>query len=401
MCEACDTRAESEMPELPISSKRRRLWELTDGWHCSVIGTCLTLADLRALGRKLKLKTDPAFPHDYQLHGFFAAAANKQETAAKLLGKLLDKRHAVAIRRLRDLEDDDAIKNHWEEALSAGDIPGPYWAMLTDPRVCSKLCERMFADVHMLSHLVGASNRADIRQLQSLEEENDALWRKMQRMVHRHRNKVAVKNAALEEADAEINRVRAAHVPASLNTHRTVAQLSIEPTAVHELETTIAKAQELTRNQAERIEKLSAMVLSLKQENQALEQELAEDLEIDPLDDDETCPFDLGGRCVLYVGGRKHAVARLKALVEAWNGELLHHDGGLEKSVNELAGAIIRADAVVFPTDCVSHEAMNKVKKLCRQTMKPYVPLRSSGVGSLIAGLQSTPMVIEHMQGSD
>lgn len=384
-----------------MASKRRRLWELTDGWHCSVIGTCLTLADLRAMGRKLKLKTDPNFPHDYQLHGFFASAACKQETAAKLLGKLLDKRHAAAIRRVRDLKDDAAIRNHWDEALSAGDIPGPYWALLTDPRVCSKFCERMFADVHMLSHLVGASNRADIRQLQSLEEENDALWSKMRRMVHRHRDRVMAKNAALEDAEAEIIRARSTSITASTITHRKISHTSIDPSAVHELEISIAKAQELNRDQAERIEKLSALVLSLKQENQALEQELAEDLEIDPLEDDGSCPFDLGGRCVLYVGGRKHAVSRLKALVETWNGELLHHDGGLEKSVNELAGAIVRADTVVFPTDCVSHEAMNKVKKLCRQTMKPYVPLRSSGVGSLIAGLQSTPMVVEHMQGSD
>lgn len=398
MCEAC---AASETPELPMASKRRRLWDLTDGWHCSVIGTCLTLADLRAMGRKLKLKTDASFPHDYQLHGFFASASSKQETAAKLLGKLLDKRHAAAIRRVRDLEDDAAIRNHWDEALSAGDIPGPYWALLTDPRVCSKFCERMFADVHMLSHLVGASNRADIRQLQSLEKENDALWSRMRRMVHRHRDRIMAKNAALEDAESEANRARLTPIPASPSTPRAITQSPIEPSAVHELETSIAKAQELTRDQAERIEKLSALVLSLKQENQALEQELTENLEIDPLVDDESCPFDLGGRCVLYVGGRKHAVSRLKALVETWNGELLHHDGGLEKSVNELAGAIVRADAVVFPTDCVSHEAMNKVKKLCRQTMKPYVPLRSSGVGSLIAGLQSTPMVIEHIQGGD
>lgn len=393
MCEKC----ESVQPkELMTTSKRRRLWELTDGWHCSVIGTCLTLGDLRALGRKLKLKTDPNFPHDYQLHGFFASAAAKHETAAKLLGKLLDKRHAVAIKRVRDLEDDAAIRNHWEEALKAGDIPGPYWALLTDPRVCSKFCERMFADVHMLSHLVGASNRADIRQLQTLEEENDALWSKMRRMVHRHRDRISAKNAALQAAEEEASRARITPAPKSISAPCASTQASIETSAVHELEASMAKAEELCRDQAERIEKLSALVLSLKQENEALERELEEDLDVDPLED-EGCPFDLEGRCLLYVGGRKQAVARLRALVEAWNGELLHHDGGLEKSMNELAGAIVRADAVVFPTDCVSHEAMNKVKKLCRQTMKPYVPLRSSGVGSLIAGLQSTPIATEQL----
>lgn len=393
MCEKCEP---AEPIELMATTKRRRLWELTDGWHCSVIGTCLTLADLRALGRKLKLKTDPNFPQDYQLHGFFVSASSKNETAGKLLGKLLEKRHARAIRRVRDLDGDDAIRAHWEEAMNAGDIPGPYWALLTDPRVCSKFCERMFADVHMLSHLVGASNRADIRQLQTLEEENDALWSKMRRMVHRHRDRISAKNIALQEAEEEINRARTTSAPKPMSQPCASTQALIETSAVHELETSMAKAEELCRDQAQRIEKLSALVLNLQQENESLERELEHDMDVGPLDD-EGCPFNLEGRCLLYVGGRKQSVARLRALVEAWNGELLHHDGGLEKSMNELAGAIVRADAVVFPTDCVSHEAMNKVKKLCRQTMKPYVPLRSSGVGSLIAGLQSTPIANEQI----
>lgn len=381
---------------MPASTKRRRLWELTDGWHCSVIGTCLTLADLRALGRKLKLKTEPNFPQDYQLHGFFAAAASKSDTAGKLLGKLLDKRHAAAIRRVRDLDGDDALRAHWDEALKAGDIPGPYWALLTDPRVCPKFCERMFADVHMLSHLVGASNRADIRQLQKLEEENGALWSKMHRMVHRHRERIAVKNRALQAANEEASKARVTQMSKTTSPSDASTSIAIEPALVQGLETDVSKAERLCRDQAARIEKLSALVLSLKQENDALERELSEDPDAEA-QEDQSCPFNLEGRCLLYVGGRKHVVARLRAMVEAWNGELLHHDGGLEKSMTELAGAITRADAVVFPTDCVSHEAMNKVKKLCRQSMKPYVPLRSSGVGSLIAGLQSTPITTEHL----
>ena len=56
--------------------------------------------------------------------------------------------------------------------------------------------------------------------------------------------------------------------------------------------------------------------------------------------------------------------------------------------MGELAGAVVRADAVLFPTDCVSHDAANTVKRLCRQSMKPYVPLRSSGLASLVAGLR-------------
>ena len=103
---------------------------------------------------------------------------------------------------------------------------------------------------------------------------------------------------------------------------------------------------------------------------------------------EEGCPLDLGGRCLLYVGGHQHTVHRLRALVEDWNGRFLHHDGGVERSINELASAVTKADAVVFPTDCVSHSAANKVKRLCHQNMKPFVPLRTSGIASFVAGLR-------------
>ncbi|MEX0693136.1 MAG: DUF2325 domain-containing protein, partial [Rhodospirillales bacterium] len=76
-------------------------------------------------------------------------------------------------------------------------------------------------------------------------------------------------------------------------------------------------------------------------------------------------------------------------VLQNWNGELLHHDGGQEKSMHELASAIARADTVVFPCDCVSHDAVHNVKKLCRQLMKTYVPLRSSGLASLVAALHA------------
>ena len=46
-----------------------------------------------------------------------------------------------------------------------------------------------------------------------------------------------------------------------------------------------------------------------------------------------------------------------------------------------------RADLIVFPVDCVSHEAVTLVKRLCRQMSKPYLPLRSTGLGSFVSAL--------------
>src|SRR5262249_33089831 len=69
----------------------------------------------------------------------------------------------------------------WEESLKQGDIPGAYWAVLTHPAATEDIVKRMFADVHMLSHLVGAANRADIRRLRQLEADNAALAAKVER----------------------------------------------------------------------------------------------------------------------------------------------------------------------------------------------------------------------------
>jgi hypothetical protein len=56
-----------------------------------------------------------------------------------------------------------------------GNIPGAYWAALTHPATTQDIVTRIFAGVHMLSHVVGTANRADIRRLQQLEAGNAAL----------------------------------------------------------------------------------------------------------------------------------------------------------------------------------------------------------------------------------
>jgi hypothetical protein len=67
---------------------------------------------------------------------------------------------------------------------------------------------------------------------------------------------------------------------------------------------------------------------------------------------------------------------------------MLFHDGGIEDRHRLLAGMVSRADVVMFPVDCVSHEAALAVKRLCGNAAKPFVPLRSSGVSSFLAALE-------------
>ncbi len=96
----------------------------------------------------------------------------------------------------------------------------------------------------------------------------------------------------------------------------------------------------------------------------------------------------LNGKTLLYVGGRTNQVPMLRRLAEERGADLLHHDGGLAESARSLAVLTSRADAVLFPVDCVSHSAAKMVKRMCKQLRKSYFPLRRSGLASFAAFIE-------------
>ncbi len=91
----------------------------------------------------------------------------------------------------------------------------------------------------------------------------------------------------------------------------------------------------------------------------------------------------LCGQCVLYVGGKANLVPYYRKLIEAKSGVFLHHDGGLEKSTQDLSRSLNRADVVIFPSDCISHDAYWRIKSTCKKQQKPYEYIKSSGLHSL------------------
>lgn len=102
--------------------------------------------------------------------------------------------------------------------------------------------------------------------------------------------------------------------------------------------------------------------------------------------------LDLSGMTLLYVGGRAHQMPSLRALIERSAGQFLHHDGGIDDNAALLPGLVSRADLVAFPVDCISHSAMNAVKRHCGQAGKRFLPLRTSSLTCLLAGLVDRPV---------
>jgi hypothetical protein len=109
-------------------TRRRRIWDLGESLHCSIIGTCLTTDEIRRRLRKIGLGAPDAT--DHALHSLAVVLANRQDVGSKLLNKALDDRHRTAIRRFDAARDIGSLRALWRAATDAGDVPGAYWAVL-------------------------------------------------------------------------------------------------------------------------------------------------------------------------------------------------------------------------------------------------------------------------------
>lgn len=99
------------------------------------------------------------------------------------------------------------------------------------------------------------------------------------------------------------------------------------------------------------------------------------------------CDHAMTQRCVLYVGGRTSSVAQYRELAERQGVRLVHHDGGQEEALSRLPELINKADAVLCPTDCVSHTAYYSLKTHCKRSGKPCLFFKGTGVASFAVAM--------------
>ena len=63
------------------SPRRTKIWEFNTNLHCSIIGTCLSAAELRQILKKLGLAAPDST--DHELHGTAVGLAGRHDKAAK------------------------------------------------------------------------------------------------------------------------------------------------------------------------------------------------------------------------------------------------------------------------------------------------------------------------------
>ena len=310
--------ASAERPPFQAPPERRRtqIWELGKSLHCSIVGTCLSSAELRQLLVRLGTSgAETASDHDLHVQGVLLCGS--RGAGAKFLQKALDRRHRVAISQCAKAGDADALRQLWAEALKRGDIPGAYWALLTHPAATDALVAQAFGEVHMLSHLVGAANRADIRRLRQLEEDNAALAAKLERQQRQLRDGFMARDQTIRRLNdllvretaqsAEALRLAGPADPedviggvmAEVN-----RRLAVETTRRERLERRL-NASLQTLQAADEARRLAEGERdALRRELAAIEDRIASLLP--PQGEGVADALDLSGLVVLYVGGRAH-----------------------------------------------------------------------------------------------
>lgn len=386
---------------IPAHKKRRALWELEIKYHCPVIGTCVPVVELRKL-----LKPFTAVTDDYALHGEAVAACHCKNPLSKALYQYLEKKYVAHIHRFAAATTDEAVLVLWQQHWERGDIAGAMWAALTHFTSSPETGHQVYAAVHMLSHQVGAGLATDARRLAQLQDEIATLRQQYQQDCHYHKTLLTARYARIEELETALGNQQNQHRAAL----QELAAVKIELGHIQSGQRLAALQQRLYNLEAERlswqtrvaqVEQYQEQVNLLNKHNQQLQQTITaltreqammvRLLERNPVEANhcEACEeaLPLKGRCILCVGGRTALLPQYRELAERLGIRFIHHDGGQEQAVSRLPDLLAASDAVICPTDCVSHKAYYQLKRHCKLQKKPCVLTRHSGISGFIAAL--------------
>ncbi len=401
-----------------LNKKHRKIRDIKDySYQCSLVGTCLTLKELRTIGRKAKMK----IPHnlsDFDLHGLFVGAA--KDTASythRQLQKFLDKKFKLSVQQFSKVDTEEELRQLWTEAVESADITGAYYALTTHTALSEKLLDDVFGDVHMLSHISGAAMRIDMQDHAILKQR----IKKLGAETLSHEKIIRDKNQIIRNLEQHLLQSQQAENNIQMLFDKQSA--ANDPTRVIDLEEQVDKlsknlqasqkqslffADEVKQHKADTQEVKSSNELLAKQlytadqERDHLETTLASFLQPSCADSctsdqkQECESMDLCGRCILYVGGRSKQCRHFRSLVERYNGRFIHHDGGLEDSSQRLNTILSQADTVMLPLNCISHDAMHKVKQHCKNTTKPLVMIPKSSLSAFSKGLTEAAPRVQH-----
>lgn len=386
MCKLDDPACQHAAAQPVRGSRRRRLWELDPKSHCPVVGVCLSLEALRKLVGRLFRERDS---DDYGVHVVAVAQCASRSALAELLQTALDRRHALAVQRLRRVHSADELYAQWRAAVREGGVAGVLWAALTHPACDTDLEDRLCREIHMLQHQAGAQERCDRGASAQLQAEHALLVRELGRTQERVTQLMADKAREIQELEARLMRARADLVARDSVIgflRADVEQLRTEMPELDARERLQARNAEMARLLCLRDGRIAELQRQLREAGR--KPDAAPEAPAAPPPAEEAEPPRLDNKTILCVGGRHGILARYRDIVEEGGGRFAHHDGGADQRADGLDADLAAADLVICQAGCISHNAYWRVKDYCKRTGKLCVFLDNPSATSFSRGLR-------------
>ena len=427
VCEACENREDAIEGHKSLRA-RRKLWTVCRSLHCAIVGTCLTVSDVRSLLQRARLKL-PDGVTDYEIHGLAVKACSDQDCApglAKLMNKTLDRKYAGLIRRAKGFGTDAELEAFWQDHADTAHVAGAFWTILTHPMTTEGLSQRVYGDIHMMSHLQGSAHRDDRKRLSQQDQE----LAEMRIKLKETRGRLDLANRQNDRDRQKIDdlSIQLKATQEGLQKAQRNLQLWQSGDMVADLEAQIEDLMRALTKQTNRAAALESDLITTKNSLRAQTPATAPSVSADakplplashlfPASDLTSSNADadqmsvpsrapmhaphprraigggqadhLTGRAILYVGGRQNLLPHYRKAVQEVGGRFEHHDGGVECSMERLGSSLSQVDCVVCPIDCVSHNACQKIKDMCRKLGTEIRFLRAASVSALTEELET------------
>lgn len=391
------------LPKAIMNQKKRtKLWELNGMHHCPIIGACLAADDLVRFARRFGFSS--SLRNEYLLHVEAVSVSKTNNPASITIQKHLDNKYRDIINHFNRAKSDDDVRALWKEFYIQGKCAGAMWASLTHKLVNEKTQQVIYADMHMHSHQVGAGQAADIRKLNRLEMENAEIKEVLEQQQQRHAIVETKWQKKLNKVTNELENQRQNNnnmTKLQARNNHLESGVAMTEMGSRLMELTIENEQ--LRKAAERIPSLEGALKAacdgakaLVHERNALaaERDVLESLlrtEMDETNDSNKEKMlgasSLENSRVLCVGGRVSLFPEYRTVAKQLGISLLHHDGGQQEALSRLPDLVNRANAVICPTDCVSHAAYYLLKRQCKRNNKQCLLFKGASISSFAKAL--------------
>ena len=378
---------------------QQKAWKISLYFKCPVIGTCLSLEEQKKILKKAGYSTKELSA--FRIHQIMVESLESENDISTRIDTYLNRKFRREISEYLHLEESAFLKE-WRDHFEKGLIEEIFWVAAIRSDLSSSAILSIFGDIHMQMHLNSGKNRKEKKHLTYQKEENRKLGQRLKeasqinRGIKKERGRFEEERTELQRACMSLQKERDG-IRRDLNDLQGRNVVDILRVENHKLKNKIEELSGVIKDYQQEIrsmEDLNAKLLSkidrenekdghLRKEEEASMQQITDSNQ----SDDDPSAFYLGLKRVLIVGGMTKLETLYRKLIEEKEGIFEYHDGYMNGGSIGLENKIRRADVVLCPVNCNSHNACSMVKRFSKKYERHVYMLSNSSLSSISQAL--------------